>query len=145
VHITAPKWYILIYRGLIDYFTYYIDMLDKIKWQLQTITVQLDTPFKFYPITVEFLYSGTSDSLALDRCSSNIGRFAVCNFRYRYWFHDLVLGCLDLTDPVELLFWLQQIQRQVNKVLLATGIIQLWFRYHHPIVFVKSVLIIGPE
>jgi hypothetical protein len=103
VHISAQKLYILIYCGLIDYFTYYIDMHDKIKWQLQTITVLLDTPFKFYPITVEFLQSGTSDSLALDECSSKVGRFAVCNFQYRYRFHDLVLGYLDLTESTELL------------------------------------------
>jgi len=171
VHISTQKLYILIYCGLIDYFTYYIDMHDKIKcqlqtiikwqlqtiikwqlqtiikwqlqtiirwqlqtiikwqlqtiikwqlqtvikwqlqtiikwqlqtiikWQLQTITVLLDTPFKFYPITVEFLQSGTSDSLALDECSSKVGRFALCNFQYRYWF----LGYLDLTEPTELL------------------------------------------
>jgi hypothetical protein len=78
-------------------------MHDKIKWQLQTITVYLDTPFKFYPITVEFLQSGTSDSLSLYECSSKVGRFSVCNFQYRYWFHVLVLGYLDLTEPTELL------------------------------------------
>jgi hypothetical protein len=80
--------------------------------------------------TVEF-QSGTPDSLALEENSPNTRSSSSCNFWCVCWHYEFILYCLDITESIKLLQWLQNIL--VNMILLATlrtlhKLKIIWFR-----------------